>query len=191
MKATKKKPNKANIQTVLRKCQEYGVYLPTQIQYILATVLHETAGTFNPIKEYGGRKYFESRYDPFKASTPELRERAVRMGNTKIGDGAKYCGRGYIQLTWKSNYQKMSDLLGMDFVSNPNLVLDSEISADILVIGMRDGLFTGKCLDDYIEYGKCDFLGARKIVNNKDKRNKIALLALSLNPENGEVIYAT
>jgi len=191
MKAKRKKPNKANIRTVLKKCNEYGIHLPTQIQYILATVLHETAGTFNPIKEYGGRKYFERKYDPIKASTLALRERAVIMGNTSIGDGAKYCGRGYVQLTWKSNYQKMSDVLGIDFVSNPSLVLDSNIAADILIIGMRDGLFTGKCLDDYITCDKCDFLGARRIINGKDRRNKIALLALSLNPENGEVIYAT
>ena len=186
----KRRPNKVNIQTVLRKCQEHGVFLPTQIQYILATVLHETAGTFRPIKEYGGTRYFERLYDAFKASTASRRQRAKRMGNTEAGDGAKYCGRGYVQLTWKRNYEKMSDILGVDFVNNPDLALDSEHSADILVIGMRDGLFTGKSLDDYITYDKCDLLGARKIINGKDNRKKIALLALSLNPDNGSIIYA-
>ena len=191
MRTYKKVPNKQNVQTVIKKCYEHGIYLPTQIQYILATVYHETAGTFRPIKEYGGKRYYERMYDPVKGSTPARRARAKRMGNTKEGDGVKYCGRGYVQLTWKRNYQMMSDVLGIDLVNNPDLALNSEIAADILVIGMRDGLFTGKSIDDYIMYGKCDFIGARAVVNGKDRRNKIALLALSIDPKTGERIYVT
>ena len=189
--ATKRKASKMNIDKVLRKCDEHGVYLATQRQYILATVLHETGGLFRPIGEYGGKRYFEQRYDPYKATTYSRRQRAKAMGNTERGDGYKYRGRGYVQLTWKNNYQTMSDLLGVDLVGNPDLALDNDYAADILVIGMRDGLFTGKRLDDYINYEKCDFLGARKIVNGKDKRKKIAMIALTLDGNSGEVIYAT
>ncbi len=45
-----------------------------------------------------------------------------RMGNNKPGDGGKYLGRGLKQLTGKSNYQEFSDAIGVDFVSQPELL---------------------------------------------------------------------
>lgn len=47
---------------------------------------------------------------------------ANRMGNVNIGDGWKYRGRGYIQLTGKNNYSAFSKFIGEDCVSNPDLV---------------------------------------------------------------------
>ena len=67
--------------------------------------------------------------------TPELAEQhhrkpelianhvyANRMGNNEDGDGWKYRGRGYLQLTGKENYKLFSDYIGEDCVKNPNLV---------------------------------------------------------------------
>jgi len=49
---------------------------------------------------------------------------ANRMGNGDInsGDGNKYIGRGYIQLTGKSNYKAFGDAIGVDLVSTPDLI---------------------------------------------------------------------
>lgn len=57
-----------------------------------------------------------------------------RMGNDDPGDGYKYRGRGYIQLTGKENYERMSKLIGVDLVNNPDLASQPNYAAQIAVI---------------------------------------------------------
>ena len=52
-----------------------------------------------------------------------------RMGNTEDGDGAKYIGRGLIQLTGKDNYKAFGDAIGEDLVANPELVQEPRYAA--------------------------------------------------------------
>ncbi len=61
--------------------------------------------------------------------TPKGRE----LGNTQPGDGAKYIGRGYIQITGKANYKVYSDLTGRDLINNPQLLNDPSIAAEVSV----------------------------------------------------------
>jgi len=66
------------------------------------------------------------------------------MGNTDSGDGWKYRGRGYIQITGKTNYKRFGDLLKIDLVGNPDLAKDPEIALRIvfhfIVSGIPGGL---------------------------------------------------
>ena len=78
-----------------------------KIAYILATFKWETAHTFKPIDEYGSDVYFENKYG-------YLTKVGRRLGNTIVGDGAKYHGRGYVQLTGRFNYQNASNHYGVD-----------------------------------------------------------------------------
>jgi len=142
------------------------------IAYMLATVKHETANTFKPITEYGGKSYF-NRYDPILATTERRRQRAIQMGNTQEGDGYKYRGRGFVQLTWKKNYEKIGIFLGIDLLDNPDLVLEFSNATKIMIYGMEKGFFTGKRLSQYMTKTKTDYYNARKIINGIDKASTI------------------
>ena len=142
--------------------------------YALATAYHETAHTMQPVKEYGGNRYFTRMYD-VTGNRPEL---ARKMGNTAPGDGVKYCGRGYVQLTWKANYAKAGQKLGVDLVNKPDLAMEKDIAALIMRHGMKEGWFTGKSFASYLPAkgpaSAAQFTAARRIINGRDKDVLIA-----------------
>jgi predicted chitinase len=147
--------------------------------YALATAYHETASTMQPIREYGGVAYLTRMYDPTGAR-PQL---AVENGNSCPGDGVKYAGRGYVQLTWKNNYAKAGHECGVNLVANPNLALEPDIAAKIMRSGMEEGWFTGRKFSDYLPaHGPADerqFALARHIINGSDRALQIAGHALA------------
>jgi hypothetical protein len=125
------------------------------LAYMLATTYHETARTIQPVEEIG-----KGRGRPYGTEDPLT--------------GQVYYGRGYVQLTWKRNYQKFGDLLGVDLASDPALALAPGTAYRIMSVGMIKGLFTGKKLPDYINDKKCDYVNARRIINALDKADLIA-----------------
>ncbi len=160
-----------------------------QVAYILATPMIETGGSFVPIVEnlnYSAqgllttfKKYFTPAQAYACARQPQKianRAYANRNGNgdEASGDGWKYRGRGFVQITGRANYAKFSTILEIDLVGNPDLALSDDAAAKIIVIGMRDGVFTGHKLSNYFEPGSSDWIGARYIVNGQDKAQKIA-----------------
>ncbi len=140
--------------------------------YALGTAWHETAHTMQPIKEYGGPRYFFRMYDP-QGERPTL---AKLNGNTHPGDGARYFGRGYVQLTWRANYARAGKRLGFDLENDPDLALRPDVAALIMRRGMEEAWFTGKGLSDYLPdiASRGDFIKARRIINGTDKADLIA-----------------
>ncbi len=143
------------------------------IAYMLATAKLETANTFNPIDEYGGNSYFERMYDPILGKDQNRRSLSIRNGNDTQGDGVKYHGRGFVQLTWKGNYKKMKAKFNIDLISNPEKALEHELAMKIMIYGMENGTFTGKKLSDYINENKTDYLNSRRIINGTDRASDI------------------
>lgn len=152
---------------------EFGIRDKRVLAYILATSFWETARTMQPIKEHGGNSYFHRMYDK-DGNRPHV---AKRLGNTESGDGIKYAGRGHVQLTGRSNYEKMGKYLGLDLINNPDLLLSMVPSVRVLIHGMLKGTFTGKKIDDYFSNDVTDYTNARRIINGTDKCREIASIA--------------
>lgn len=176
---------------------------PRWVAYIMATVEHETGGTFKPVREKYGRvckhcftsysslvsraicrttktdvHQFVSDRDFYFTAKYEMNQKIrIELGNTSPGDGAKYHGRGLVQITGKRNYTEFEHLLNMPLVSNPDLALEEDPAYEILVRGMILGKFTGHKLEDHINDRTLDLVNARKIINGLDKAQKIALYA--------------
>lgn len=142
------------------------------VAYVIATASHETAFTFRPITERGPRSYF-NRYEPNT-------QIGKRLGNTRTGDGWKYRGHGYVQLTGRNNFKLFSNKLGIDLIGSPELALDPRHSYNIMATGMREGLFTGKKLADYISAANVDYRNARRIINGIDRAADIAAYARAI-----------
>ncbi|MBC5815595.1 MAG: hypothetical protein GIW97_03545, partial [Candidatus Eremiobacteraeota bacterium] len=70
-------------------------------------------------------------------------ENRADLGNTQRGDGARFKGRGYIQITGRSSYTYWGHRLGVDLIKHPELAARPDIAAKIAVQGMRDVTFTG------------------------------------------------
>jgi hypothetical protein len=145
--------------------------LVRRLAYMLATFKWETAHTMKPIDEYGGAKYLEERYG-YTTRVGKM------LGNTKPGDGDRFHGRGFVQLTGRSNYLKAGNKLGVDLIAMPWQAKDPAIAWQIALHGMTEGWFTGKSLEDYIkDDGFTDYINARRIINGTDKAKSIAYIA--------------
>jgi putative chitinase len=144
------------------------------LAYVLATAYHEVDRRMKPINEYGTKAYFMRNYDKTGNS-----RKAAELGNTEVGDGARYHGRGFVQLTGRRNYQDWSNRLGINLITNPDKALDLGIATKIIFDGMVLGTFTGRQLSQYFNPTTADWTNARRIVNGTNKANLISGYGLS------------
>lgn len=148
--ASLNQPQTDGLNFLLGKLEQDSFSL-NQAAYILATVDHETEHTFQPVKE---------KRDRANSSRRANQDRYWLTG---------FYGRGYVQITWEKNYAKFG------IADTPDKALEPETAYMILSRGMREGLFTGKKLSDFIYDGRSlDYFNARTIINGHDKAQEIA-----------------
>ncbi len=164
------------VRLIVQTCLAEGVTDERQIAYVLATAEHESQNFTSPEEAHGRKQGARKGYE----------------GNEREGyrSGEEYFGRGYAHLTHLGNYQGLGRALGRgdELAHDPALAADPEVAARILVLGMRDGRFTGRGLDDYITADNADYRNARRIVNGTDRAADIAALARAWEPVVGDLV---
>jgi putative chitinase len=123
------------------------------LAYILATVRWETSHTMTPREEAG---------------KGQGRPHAAAVGRRS------YYGRGFVPLTWATNYARMTPLTGVDLMANPELALDHKVAAIILLEAMKSGLFTGASLPMYFNRYRDDPFNARRVIKGIEDAEEVA-----------------
>jgi putative chitinase len=127
---------------LLETFNKYQINTPRRQACFIGQTMHES-GSFKFTKEnlnYSAKALmatWPSRFPDLATATqferqPEKIANKVysgRMGNTEDGDGAKYIGRGLIQITGKENYTHCGEALGMDLVTYPQLLEEPRYAA--------------------------------------------------------------
>ena len=88
----------------------YQIVGPKRVAAFIAQIGHES-GQLKYVKEIWGPTAAQIHY-----------EGRADLGNTQSGDGSKYCGRGLIQITGRSNYKACGEALGLDLIKQPELL---------------------------------------------------------------------
>jgi hypothetical protein len=166
-------PQVAGMEAIFDACADAKVTNVQHVAHVMAHVRRETGGYMSPIKETVMPSHKDKK--PSDAEVMQRLERAFARGKLPWvkkpywRDGA--FGRGPVQITHWSNYEKIGRAIGVDLRGNPDLAMDPVIGGKIAVIGMRDGLFTGKKLADYRFPAALDAApksNPRRIVNGVD-----------------------
>lgn len=100
------------------------------VAYTLGTIAAENAG-FAPLTEMPSK--YNTRHSPF-----DRYEGRADLGNTHSGDGARFRGRGFVQLTGRANYARYGDLIELDLTETPELAGDPKVAAQLLALFIAD-----------------------------------------------------
>lgn len=90
--------------------QRYQIVGTKRVAAFIAQIGHES-GQLVYVREIWGPTDAQKKY-----------EGRADLGNTVVGDGRKYCGRGLIQVTGRANYAACGEALGVDLVNHPELL---------------------------------------------------------------------
>jgi predicted chitinase len=129
--------NRANVQQYWPKLAEQmvnaGIDDRATAIGVLATVAVEVGSRFEPIPEYASGDDYEGRLD---------------LGNTEPGDGRRYKGRGFIQITGRANYRtygrkvaelwRAGDAVELNLEEHPENALSPDVAAAIMAVYFRD-----------------------------------------------------
>ena len=161
---------KANIPILIAACKKYGLSTKEQQAALLGIVGGESQ--WDPQEEdcqyHSPERLCQIFQSTFK-NKPELAEKYCnwtkgkkgtkaeffnhvydpanngrQLGNTQPGDGGKYYGRGFIQLTGRANYKRYASLSGHPIDKNPDLLVsDPQVSAEVAVLYLMDRVKAG------------------------------------------------
>lgn len=124
--------------------QAYAIHNTRRAAAFLGQLAHES-GEFKYMEEIWGPTAQQRRYEP--PSTL-----ATQLGNTRVGDGKRYKGRGPIQITGRANYKRYGELLGLNLVAQPELVATPGVGLSAAGMFWRtNGLNTLADSQDYRE----------------------------------------
>jgi putative chitinase len=123
----------ANLPAVLNALEAAGIPDKAMVLMALATIRAET-GCFRPISE--GISHFNT--TPGGPHPFDLYDDMPMLGNQGAPDGANFCGRGFVQLTGRSNYTFYATEIGKDLVGTPALANDPAIASMLLARFLRD-----------------------------------------------------
>ena len=158
---------------LLTACNKYGVTDQHHVSHALAEVRHETGGYMLPIKETVMAHHTGK--NPSDATVIKRLNDAYAAGKlpwvTAPYWRSGWFGRGPIQTTHEENYRKIGEKIGVDLVKNRDRILEPDIGAASAVIGLRDGVYTGRRLADYSFPAALDAHSSkhpRRMVNGKD-----------------------
>lgn len=208
---------------IVQQCAWDGITNANQVAYILATAEHESKfgrpafSWSEPLVE-DHNQYGQDRKGRWQATNHVTGDRVRgadqqdldenywdeayggRLGNERnTADAANFRGRGYVQITGRENYQRMSDRLRqegftyrlddqqwgtaqnpIDLVAHPDHVNRSQaLAAKLLVLGATQGSYTGKKLGDYINDDGTDFTNARRVINGDVAENGASIAAVA------------
>lgn len=121
-----------HLPVVLDAMEAAGLVDRTMLLMALCTIRAETAG-FAPINEGISRYNTSPRGHEF-----DLYDARNDLGNSKAPDGERFKGRGFIQLTGRSNYDTYGRRLAVPLVAQPELANDPIIAAQILCCFLGD-----------------------------------------------------
>lgn len=151
----------ANIDKIIKSAKEVGITNPNAIIGVLSIVGKESG--FIPRGEVSysntsndrirkilasANKYSDSELSELKKDTDKFWEAMYgkdtkvgkKLGNTKEGDGAKFKGRGFNQITGRANYKRIGSMIGEDLINNPEILNNVDIAAKALFAFIKDGL---------------------------------------------------
>lgn len=115
-----------DLEDVLKRAARKAGIAGNELAAFMSQASHETMGFFSLV-EIGSPQYFR-RYDPVHAP-----RQARSLGNTHAGDGERYRGRGYIQLTGRYNYRRAGEAMGLPLEAHPELAEQPHIAAAIAI----------------------------------------------------------
>lgn len=140
-----------HIKSALRECRLTD---KPMVLMAIATIRAET-GMFAPLSEGKSQFNTDPREHPFNRY-----DNRKDLGNTGAPDGARYRGRGFIQLTGRANYRKYGKRLGIDLEGNPSLANTNVTAAAILACFLSDCATKAR---EALAVG--NYARARKLVN--------------------------